>query len=105
MAADRHCPSFRERAEDFDRKLLQFLEREIGNTLAFARLAETEVGLGDREGAAAAMAKAKHGHDETLRWMNEARKRGLSIAHLQAHLEELVEALQSLRTRIDLDEG
>ena len=51
------------------------------------------------------MAKAKHGHDETLRWMNEARKRGLSIAHLQAHLEELVEALQSLRTRIDLDEG
>ena len=72
-------------------RLLQFLATEIETTLALARLAETEVGLGDREAAAAAMAKAKQGHDETLRWM--------------AHLEELVEALQSLRTRVDLDEG
>ena len=96
--------SFRERAEEFDRQLLQFLEREIETTLTFARLAETEVGRGNREGAAAAVAKAKQGHDETLRWMNEARKRKLSIEHLEAHLEELLEALQSLRTRIDLEE-
>ena len=101
VPADR--PSLRERAEKFDRQLLQFLETEIETTLSFARLAETQVARGDREGAAAAMAKAKQSHDETLRWMNEARKRGLSIGHLQAHVEELSEALQSLRTRVDLE--
>ena len=104
MSADRHRPSFRERAEEFDRQLLQFLETEIQTTLTFARLAETEVALGNREAAAAAMAKAKQGQDETLRWRNEARQRGLSIGHLQAHMEELLEALQSLRTRVELEE-
>jgi hypothetical protein len=101
MPPDSPRPSFRERAEQFDRQLLEFLETEIENTLGFARLAETEIGLGNREGAAAAMAKAKQGHDETLRWMDEARKRGLSIEHLGSHLEELVDALQSLRTRLE----
>ena len=90
-------PSFRERAEKFDRQLLEFLETEIETTLNFARLAQTELGLGDQERAEAAMAEAKRGHDETLRWLNEARKRGLSIGHLQAHVDELVEALESLR--------
>jgi hypothetical protein len=103
MPADPHRPSFRERAEKFDRQLLEFLETEIETTLNFARLAQTELGLGNREAAAAAMARAKQGHDETLRWLNEARKRGLSIGHLQAPLEELVEALESLRTRVELE--
>jgi hypothetical protein len=100
VPADR--PSLRERAEKFDRQLLEFLESEMETTLNFARLAHTELGLGNREAAEAAMAKAKQSHDETLRWLNEARKRGLAIGPLQAHVDELVEALQSLRTRVDL---
>ena len=101
--SDRRRPRFRERAEESDRQLLQFLEAEIETTLSFARLAETQMARGDREASSTAMAMTKQGHDETLGWMNEARKRGLSIGHLQAHLEELSEALQSLRTRVDLE--
>jgi hypothetical protein len=101
VPADR--PSFRERAEKFDRQLLEYLETEIETTLSFARLAQTELSLGNREAAAAAMAQARQGYDETLRWLNEARKRGLSIGPLQASLQELVEALQSLRARVELE--
>jgi hypothetical protein len=87
----------------FDRHLLEFLETEIETTLGFARLAHTELDLGNREAAAAAMAQARQGYDETLRWLNEARKRGFSIGHLQAPLQELVEALESLRARVELE--